>query len=111
MGHDINNMHQIALGYLELARDIQADVGQTEFIDKPVEVLQRSARLIKNVRKLQKLQDGVFQTELVDVGKVLADVQREFGAVPEKKVTLNLNGISIAMSVRTSCCMTCSPTW
>ncbi len=27
-------------------------------IEKPIEVLQRSARLIKNVRKLQKLSDG-----------------------------------------------------
>ncbi len=92
MGHDINNMHQIALGYLELARDMQPDVGQTEFIDRPVEVLQRSARLIKNVRKLQKLRDGMLRIEVVDVGKVLADVQREFGEVPDKMVTLNLNG-------------------
>ena len=92
MGHDISNMHQIALGYLELARDIQPDAGQTEFIDKPIEVLQRSARLIKNVRKLQKLRDGVFQTEGIDVCKVLVDVQREFGAVPDKTITLNLNG-------------------
>ncbi len=92
MGHDISNMHQIALGYLELARDIQPDVGQMEFIDKPVEVLQRSARLIKNVRKLQKLRDGVLQTEGIDLCKVLVDVQREFAEVPDKTVLLNLNG-------------------
>ena len=55
-------------------------------------MLQRSARLIRNVRKLQKLHDGVFQIEAVDVREVLADVQREFGAVPDKTVTLNLNG-------------------
>jgi PAS domain S-box-containing protein len=92
MGHDISNMHQIAIGYLELARDLQRDDNVTEFINKPVEVLQRSARLIKNVRKLQKLRDGIFQTEVVDVCKVLVDVHREFGAVPNKTVTLNLNG-------------------
>ncbi len=56
MGHDINNMHQIALGYLELARDLHPEAGEGEFLDKPIEVLQRSARLIRNVRKLQKLQ-------------------------------------------------------
>jgi PAS domain S-box-containing protein len=92
MGHDINNMHQIALGYLELARDMQADDGESEFLDKPIEVLQRSARLIQNVRKLQKLRDGVFQTQEVDVCKMLTDVQREFGAVPRKVVTLDLDG-------------------
>jgi PAS domain S-box-containing protein len=92
MGHDINNMHQIALGYLELARDIHPGAGESEFLDKPIEVLQRSAQLIRNVRKLQRLKEGVFQTQLVDVCQLLAGVQREFGAVPHKAVTLNLNG-------------------
>lgn len=92
MGHDINNLHQIALGYLELARDMPAGEEQTIFMDKPVEVLQRSAQLIQNVRKLQKLHDGLFKTELIDVFKVLSDVQQEFGAVPHKPVTLNFNG-------------------
>ena len=41
MGHDINNLHQIALGYLEIARDRQTDPAGNEFIDKPIEVLQR----------------------------------------------------------------------
>ncbi len=92
MGHDINNMHQIILGYLELARDMNPEAGQSEFLDKPIEVLQRSARLIRNVRKLQRLKEGLFQTQVVDVCQLLVDVQREFGAVPHKAVTLNLDG-------------------
>lgn len=92
MGHDINNMHQIALGYLELAENMPPDVEQKELLKKPIEVLQRSARLIQNVRKLQKLSEGVFRTEKVDVADMLADVQREFGAVPNKPVALDLNG-------------------
>ena len=91
MGHDINNMHQVALGYLELARDMPPGDDQDTFLDKPVEVLQRSTQLIQNVRKLQKLKDGVFRTREVDVCEVLRDVQREFGAVPNKAVTLNTN--------------------
>jgi signal transduction histidine kinase len=93
MGHDINNMHQIALGYLEIAQElIQADEAQKELLDKPVEVLQRSARLIQNVRKLQKINEGVFQSKEVDVCQMLVDVQRELGSVPNKAITLNLNG-------------------
>ncbi len=92
MGHDINNMHQIALGYLELARDLQAVKGNNEYLDTPIEVLQRSAQLIQNVRKLQKLREGVFKTQDVDVCRLLADVQREFGAVPHKAIALNMNG-------------------
>ena len=34
------------------------------FLDKPIEVLQRSTLLIRNVRKLQKLRDGVCKSEL-----------------------------------------------
>jgi PAS domain S-box-containing protein len=92
MGHDINNMHQIALGYLELARDMPPGREQANFLDKPMEVLQRSAQLISNVRKLQKLRDGVFQTRDVDVGRVLTDIQREYGAMPNKRIILNVNG-------------------
>jgi PAS domain S-box-containing protein len=93
MGHDINNMHQIALGYLELAREmIQADESQVEYLDKPIEVLQRSARLISNVRKMQKLLEGYYRTRTMDVCDVLADVHNEYGEIPHKPVTLDYNG-------------------
>jgi PAS domain S-box-containing protein len=92
MGHDINNMHQIALGYLEMARDMQASPAQNEFIDKPMEVLQRSTQLIANVRKLQKLQEGALPASTVDVCAKLIDVCRESGSMPDKAITLNMNG-------------------
>jgi PAS domain S-box-containing protein len=92
MCHDINNLHQIALGYLELASNAPPGEEQAEFLNKPVEVLQRSAQLIGNVRKLQKLNEGVFQAQDVDVSRMLGDVQIEFGAIPNKRVTLNVHG-------------------
>ncbi len=93
MGHDINNMHQIAMGYLEIVEGmIPADDPRRELLGKPTEVLQRSAQLIRNVRKLQKLREGVFQNLDVDVCALLVDLQREFGSVPHKAITLNLNG-------------------
>jgi PAS domain S-box-containing protein len=91
MGHDINNLHQVALGYLELASAMPPGEEQAKLLEKPVEVLQRSTQLIQNVRKLQKLQEGVFLTQVVGICEVLRDVQREFGAVPNKAVTLNVN--------------------
>jgi PAS domain S-box-containing protein len=92
MGHDINNLHQVALGYLELAKDMPGGEEQAMFLDKPVEVLQRSAKLIQNVRKLQKLHNGVFKTQDVDVCEVLSEVKREFGGIPDKSIKLSLNG-------------------
>jgi signal transduction histidine kinase len=92
MGHDINNMHQVALGYLELANSAHGNIEQKELLEKPIEVLQRSARLIKNVQKLQKHRHGIFKTEKIDLLTVLRSLQREFGSVPGKTITLNLNG-------------------
>jgi PAS domain S-box-containing protein len=91
MGHDINNMHQIALGYLELAKDMPSGEVQAEFMDKSMGVLQRSTTLIGNVRKLQKLHDGLFQIQEVDVGRVLVDIQSEYAAVSGKTIILNMN--------------------
>jgi PAS domain S-box-containing protein len=91
MGHDINNMHQIALGYLEMAKYMPASRECDEVLDKPIEVLQRSTRLIRNVQKLQKIREGVFLTQEIDVSTILADVQRDFGSVPNKTVTLNMS--------------------
>ena len=63
MGHDISNMHQVAMGQLELAQDVMKKDGKLEaddreMIDTSLESLWRSARLIDNVRKLQKIRVG-----------------------------------------------------
>ena len=89
MGHDINNAHQIAMGYIELARDMHADIKQTEFLDISMEMLQRSALLIDNVRKLQKVNEGVYSKEKVDLCNVLNDVVHEYSAVPNKTIVFN----------------------
>lgn len=89
MGHDINNMHQIALGYLEMALEKYPD---DDILLKPTEVLRRSARLIRNVRKLQNLNEGKYQTREIDLCRLLADLQSDMGSKTNKRVTLNLNG-------------------
>lgn len=89
MGHDISNIHQSALGYLELARDMPCD-SRDEYLDEAVEALKRSSRLIDNVRKLQKFQDDRHIHD-VDVCTVLAGVHEEYASTPGKMLTLNLN--------------------
>lgn len=66
MGHDITNMNQIGLGYLELAMDILntggcIGIGQRDFIGKPIDVLRKSSKLISSVKKLQKESEGDFR--------------------------------------------------
>ncbi|BAI60906.1 putative histidine kinase [Methanocella paludicola SANAE] len=91
MGHDINNIHQAALGYLELARDVPCEARE-EYMDKASEALHRSAQLINNVRKLQKYQDNRMQAHDVDVCAVLTEVHREYTMTNGKSVALNFNG-------------------
>ena len=113
MGHDINNMHQIALGYLELAREMPACEGQTESLDKSIQVLHRRARLIQNVKKLKNLRKMARSRQRKSTcARCSSDIQGEFGAVPNKSVSLNLNGMrALLVSWLTSCCMMCSPIW
>jgi signal transduction histidine kinase len=80
------------MGYLELARDLPPGDGQAKFVDKSMEVLQRSTKLIDNVRKLQKFRDGQFQAMDLDICRTLLDIQSEYVVVPDKTIILNLNG-------------------
>ncbi|HEY3274398.1 MAG TPA: PAS domain S-box protein [Methanocella sp.] len=96
MGHDISNMHQIALSQLELAQEIIEDDGMlpgenVEMIDTPIETLRRSARLIENVGKLQKLRAGEYRMEPVDLDRVLAEVVEE-NCVPGNDMAIRFAG-------------------
>jgi PAS domain S-box-containing protein len=95
MGHDINNMNQIAMGYLEMASDILDNEGRLEkehqlLITKPMEMLRSNSELISNVRKLQRERAGDYMSRLVDVEKVLAEVAGQFSGVRGREVTMNL---------------------
>jgi PAS domain S-box-containing protein len=96
MGHDINNMHQVALGYLELAEELEENDNMKEFLERPRDVLLRSAQLIDNVRKLQKLREGAYQSEPVEMVKLLRDVLKEYEAVPGKTLALDTHLVDYA---------------
>jgi signal transduction histidine kinase len=85
-------MHQMALGYLEIARDAGTDESQKVFLDKPIEVLQRSAQLIQNVRKLQKAREGTISMQTIDLCTLLSDLCKEYEALPDKSISADFNG-------------------
>ena len=77
MGHDINNMNQIALGFLELALqrlDENKKLGEEDrfTIEKPIETLYNSAMLIHNVKKLQQARAGGLKVRSVDLDAMLS---------------------------------------
>ncbi|BAI61414.1 putative histidine kinase [Methanocella paludicola SANAE] len=94
MGHDINNMNQISLGFLELAHGImklegKLDLSNIELIEKPIESLKNSSKLIDNVRKLQKEKEGLYNPAIVDLDSLLEEVKSYYISVPGRDVTIN----------------------
>jgi signal transduction histidine kinase len=92
MGHDINNMNQIAIGFLELAlQTLDTEKALTArhrvLLEKPVDTLYNSARLIKNVKKLKDARSGGLAVRTVDLDDVLASVIDEYRGVPGRDVT------------------------
>jgi PAS domain S-box-containing protein len=95
MGHDINNMDQIAMGYLELAYDHIENEGRLEktdssLLEKPIDAMKSIARLIDNVKKLQRERMGEYQPRPVDVGQVLKAVISRYSIVPGRDVKISI---------------------
>jgi signal transduction histidine kinase len=98
MGHDISNMHQIALGQLELARETMETFGRLEgedkqMIDVPVEILWKSARLINNIRNIQMMRAGEYKFERLDLGDVLTEAVREYSHIPGRDIRIDYNPV------------------
>lgn len=90
MGHDINNLNQIGMGFLELALDtLNLDENGRLIIAKSLGALEGSSRLIDNVRKLQKIRSGELQGQVMDVGQILADVQKNYSQTCGKDIAIH----------------------
>ena len=94
MGHDISNMHHIILGQLELAQEIIECEGRLEgedreMIDTSVKTLQRSAKLIENIRNVQRLRSGEYKFERMDLGDVLAEAVKGYSKMPDRDISIN----------------------
>jgi signal transduction histidine kinase len=94
MGHDINNMNQIAMGYLELAYDRIESEGRLEkadsgLLEKPIDAMKNIARLVGNVKKLQREKSGDFSPKPVELGQVLTGVVARYSSVPGRDVKIN----------------------
>ncbi len=92
MGHDINNMNQAAMGYLELA-GAAPEAECKRYISRSMDALNNSARLIDNVRKLQRARSGKGQ-EVTDIDNMLEEVAAMYAIVPGRDVTISYTPVS-----------------
>lgn len=92
MSHDINNMDQIALGFLELAIDRPDLSSETrELISRPMDALASSTSLIRNVQKLQQVRDNGYKLYEMDIGRVLHDAAQQYSNIPGRDITIREN--------------------
>lgn len=92
MSHDINNLNQAAMGYLEIAATAPAG-NREKYISRSLDALENSARLIENVRKLQRARSRRGQ-EMIDVGAMLDEVAAQYAVVPGKDVTISYSPVA-----------------
>ncbi len=95
MGHDINNMNQVALGYLEMADSLIKSgevlgANNEALIKKPIAALEDSTTLIENVGKLQKMKTGELQTKAINITEILQSLKEQYYRIPERDITVNL---------------------
>jgi PAS domain S-box-containing protein len=90
MGHDITNMNQVLLGYMEMMNAMR-ETGAIDnaLIDDSIDVIHRSTRMIGNVKKLTQLQAGRVPLKAVDVCKILSKVKARYSCVSNKPVSIN----------------------
>lgn len=89
MSHDINNMNQAALGYLELAMEASCLEDSKHLITKSVESLRGTSRLIDNVRKLQKLTSESLVEYQVDICNILKELSEHYSSESGRRVSIN----------------------
>jgi signal transduction histidine kinase len=97
MAHDLNNMNQITMGYLEMADEkLQSEknitVEDRSLIEKPLEEIKRASELIKNVRIIQQSKGEGAILKPVDLGAIIKDIIDTYSEIPEQKVTINYKG-------------------
>lgn len=95
MSHDINNMNMAALGFLEMAHSKLETEGRLDksdllYVEKPIENIENSSRLISNVRKLQRAKDGELVVKPIDLAEVLDSVKAQYIGIPNRDVKISL---------------------
>lgn len=90
MGHDINNLNQVAIGYLDLIRDdANLTPDQREVIGAALKSTLDSAGIIDNVRKIQAINQGKEPYYAEDVNDMILECIRGAPKPEGKQITIN----------------------
>ncbi len=87
LSHDINNLNQVAFGYLELLLDSKLDEKQRTQVERTLNSTLGGIKLIEDVRLLQRIKElrGAGLQD-IDLNEVIIQVIAEFSASSQKKI-------------------------
>jgi signal transduction histidine kinase len=95
MGHDINNLNQAGIGYLELAMEAPEVREDTKkMMSGSLNALKNSSKLVDNVRKLQRVKTGRNKLEPIDVDAVIDETIKDYAHVPYREVMFSYRPVS-----------------
>ncbi len=98
MSHDINNLNQTAIGFLELALNTLESkkmiaLDNKLLIEKPFKALTDSTALIDNVRKLQRLMEEGVKTKPIDISEILKGLNVRSLYPEGRDITINIQPV------------------
>jgi len=90
MGHDINNLNQVALTNLEFMKDGPGLTAEDlKMLDSAINSVKGSAEIIENVHKIQRLTGETLELENVDLDDLIQSCIREAPRSGNKVVKIN----------------------
>ena len=87
MSHDLTNINQVTLGYLDFLKETELSEKQRRFVETILYSTRRNMRLIENVKKLWE--SSRVSPKPIDVDKCIRAAMEEINIFPGKKVRLN----------------------
>ncbi|MCD1294047.1 histidine kinase [Methanocella sp. CWC-04] len=91
MGHDINNMNQAAIGFLEIAIEkLRSEIGPDDvaLLMKACDMMKESSHIIENVRKLQSIEEGGYRNKRIDIGEILSEIVEQYSSIPDRHIKI-----------------------
>jgi signal transduction histidine kinase len=88
MGHDINNLNQVILSYLELLQESnRLDDEQNKYLDNAIVATKDCANIVKSVKAVQKVSADNPEAGNLDLDDLIREAIAEAPHPAEKKVT------------------------
>jgi PAS domain S-box-containing protein len=94
LSHDINNMNQVASGFLEIALEsVKLDSGDRGLLEKPLDMLNNITRLIEHVDKLRKSGEHGLLNHEYDLCEALQKVIDGYSHIPGRDITIDFTPV------------------